>query len=273
MKKARLVYTVAEQAVELREWKEAYGQLAQERDMLQMQGIEAQNELDKLRQARAQERAQPTEGEARTVLDDVRRVLDPPELVGTVQAIKDVAAELAATKEKLDRLDEANDALRDESERLKKDLEMRDADVEELRAQARSYRRTIRELRLSPKARGFADAEGPDTDPNVVDAGGEEGTRPRYEAREVRSPADVLLGYGVWDCGPGGWGERWYESPGTISFSAARRHAIARCEQLNRDEQVRLYREAVREGEASVHVNPESLVRISDPNHTDEGGE
>ena len=102
-----------------RDWKARTRILARDRDALREDRNRLEEELHKLRQARAAERAQPTEGEARTVLDDVRRVLDPPELVGTVQAVRDLVAELAATKEKLDRLDERNDALRDENERLK----------------------------------------------------------------------------------------------------------------------------------------------------------
>ena len=171
----------------------------------------AQAELSALRQSRAQERVQyagpELEASARQALHVIRDLLDPPELVGTVQAVKDLLAghqelmeqrdalevELAATSEKLNRLDEASDTLRDEVARLKADVEMRDHDLAEeqenvrrlrlrvgtLEDEAEGYRKTISELRLTrprgPVSHQYDDVYGPDIDPNIVDARGEEG--------------------------------------------------------------------------------------------------
>ena len=104
--------------------------------------------------------------------------------------VRGLTSELNAAKRQLDRTATAEicpssglpwaDEWKARYEAALVDLKERDVDLarkqgefERAERQAAEYRKTIRELRLTPKARGFDGTEGPDRDPNVVDAGGE----------------------------------------------------------------------------------------------------
>ena len=214
---------------------------------------ETQAELDNLRQARATERAQPkTEGAAQyraalaenerlrealqaiqaqpepvgpvSVVEDIRHILDVPELVGTVQAVKDLVAE---------------------RDRLKADVDMRDKDVDELREQAERYRKTIRELHLEGRITqsGYADAQGPDVErPKATSEPTKyHDSTPRYEVRKIMHSDDDTkeVGYGVWDRKRLGWYETWTRTH-DYTLDAALSHAVADAERLNAEEARRL---------------------------------
>ena len=120
-----------------------------------------QGELNALRQTRAQERAVPkVEG----VLAERDRLAD--ELAKAQDTLKLRDADIEMRDADLDKE-------RGKVRGLRSRVSMQQLDLDRMQAQAADYRRQIRELRLSPRARGFEGAEGPDTDPNHVDAGGE----------------------------------------------------------------------------------------------------
>ena len=194
--------------------------------------VEGQEELDKLRQARARERAEPADMAA---LDALRKenerltglVKAGDEFIHAVRKRVDIDGDLDGTESALDALDDLiarKKGLENELGGCKRTL----ATAQEDLAQAR---RTIDTLRLMPKARhdefGFAKApEGPDRASLV-----------RYVVRECSygsSEGKQVMGYGVWDHKLAQWGQCWYEAPGTQSLCDAQARALAKCERQNR---------------------------------------
>ena len=279
MKRKQLVRTIAAQAVELNETRQrcdsyakSFDKACNDLEAMATAGKAVQAELDKLRQARARERAQPMPQDSLKVehyeageVTGYHRATPAEREVGdkTPLAFREAVREALG----LDRfgIDSAVVAIH----KLKADLEMRDGDLEDcqkelrvmresrdshkedadlvratvrhLESQAASYRDTISELRLNPKMRGaleqaFDDAAGPDRagPPTVRVTDAREAARPRYEATNILKDGKVI-GYGVYDHARNTWQNQWLVDKGH-TFESAQSDAIAECERLSRKE-------------------------------------